>query len=147
MTTFKHILVPTDFEPASKAALELAVSVARPFDAAVTLLHVWEVPVYPYMDFMVNSTLITNVEDAATQGLQSALEQLRKEMPTARAVLKHGEPWRTILEAIGELKPDLVVIGTHGRHGVSHTVLGSVAEKVVRLSDVPVLTIHAPKAR
>ena len=146
MKTFKHILVPTDFEPASKDALDLALTIARACDASVTLLHVWEIPIYPYMDFMLNSTVIAGVEDAATKSLGTALEEVRKEVPGARAVLKHGLPWNTILEAINELKPDLVVMGTHGRHGIGHAFLGSVAEKVVRSSEVPVLTVHASKA-
>jgi nucleotide-binding universal stress UspA family protein len=146
MKTFKHILVPTDFEPASKDALALAVSIARAFDAKVTLLHVWEIPIYPYMDFMLNSKLISSVEDAATKGLGDALELLQKELPKATGVLKHGLPSGTILDAIKELEPDLIVMGTHGRHGVSHTFLGSVAERVVRSSEVPVLTVHASKA-
>ena len=145
MKAFKHILVPTDFEPASRDALEHAVSIAKRFDARVTLLHVWEVPIYPYMDFMLNTTLISRVEDAATQRLASSLEQLQKEVPGASAVLKHGMPSGTILDAIDEIEPDLIVMGTHGRHGVSRTFLGSVAEKVVRSSKVPVLTVHASK--
>src|SRR6185436_1914069 len=51
MKTFKHILVPTDFEKASAGALEIATSLARACDAKLTLLHVWEIPIYPYMDF------------------------------------------------------------------------------------------------
>ncbi len=145
MKTFKHILVPTDFEPASKDALELALTLARACDATVTLLHVWEIPIYPYMDFMLNSTVIAGVEDAATKSLDAALDEVRKVMPGARGVLKHGLPWGTILDAIKELKPDLVVMGTHGRHGVGHVFLGSVAERIVRSSEVPVLTVHAAK--
>ena len=143
MKTFKHILVPTDFEPASRDALEHAVGIAKSFNARVTLLHVWEVPIYPYMDFMLNTTLISRVEEAATQRLGSALEQLRQELPSASAALKHGMPSGTILDAIDELEPDLIVMGTHGRQGVSHALLGSTAEKVVRSSKVPVLTVHA----
>ena len=145
MNTFKHILVPTDFEPASKDALELALTLARTFDATVTLLHVWEIPIYPYMDFMLNSTLISDIEDAATKRLGTALTEIQKAFPSARSRLMHGMPSGTILDAIKELKPDLVVMGTHGRHGVSHSFLGSVAERIVRSSEVPVLTVHAAK--
>jgi nucleotide-binding universal stress UspA family protein len=144
MKTFKHVLVPTDFEEASAGALDLATSLARAFDSKVTLLHVWEIPIYPYMDFMLNSTLISRVEDAAVKRLADALEEIRKTLPSAESKLKTGLPWQGIMEAVEELKPDLVVMGTHGRHGISHAILGSVAEKVVRLSRVPVLTVHAP---
>jgi len=144
MSTFKHILVPTDFHAASAAALNLAVSMAQTFDAKVTLLHVWELPIYPYMDFMLNSSMITRVEDAATNGLAEALDALQKKLPTAQSKLKTGLPWEGVLEAIKELNADLVVMGTHGRRGLSRLTLGSVAERVVRLASVPVLTVHAP---
>jgi nucleotide-binding universal stress UspA family protein len=145
MQHFKHILVPSDFGEASAAALELGVSLARAFDAKLTLLHVWELPIYPYMDFMLNSAVISEVEDAATKGLARALETLQQSMPSAQSKLKTGLPWQGILEASLELNADLVVMGTHGRHGLSRLTLGSVAEKVVRLSEVPVLTVHGPR--
>jgi nucleotide-binding universal stress UspA family protein len=142
MTTFKHILVPTDFRGASNEALSVAISLAKKLDAKITLLHVWEIPIYPYMDFMLNTEVITSVEDAATKGLERAVAELKKELPTAEGKLRSGEAWYQIQEEIRELKPDLVVMGTHGRRGLSHLTLGSVAEKTVRSSTVPVLTVH-----
>jgi nucleotide-binding universal stress UspA family protein len=146
MKTFKHILVPTDFEKASAGALDVAISLAQSCGAKLTLLHVWEIPIYPYMDFMLNSAVIARVEDAAVKHLGEALEKLRKVLPDAESKLKMGEAGPGIVEAIAELKPDLVVMGTHGRRGVGRVLLGSVAEKIVRLSTVPVLTVHAPPA-
>jgi len=143
MKTFTHILVPTDFEKPSAEALDIAVSMAQAYSAKLTLLHVWEIPVYPYMDFMLSSDVITRVEDAAVKRLEHALEDVRKVLPGAESKLKTGSPWQGVMAAIDELKPDLVVIGTHGRHGVRRAVLGSVAEKLVRMSAVPVLTVHA----
>lgn len=142
MKTFKHILVPTDFEACSAHALDVAVGLAGSLDAKLTLLHVWEIPIYPYMDFMLNSEMIASVEDRAAKRLAAALEEVQKLVPGADSKLKTGLPWSGILEAIGEVKPDLVVMGTHGRRGVSHLMLGSVAEKVVRLSPAPVLTVR-----
>lgn len=143
MKFFKQILVPIDFETSSTAALDAAIALAKSFDAKLTLLHVWEIPVYPYMEFMLNSELITSVEDRAMKRLAEALEKVRMVLPTAESKLKTGVPWGGILDAIDEAKPDLVVMGTHGRRGVSHMMLGSVAEKVVRLSPVPVLTVRS----
>lgn len=145
MPTFKHILVPTDFAKASTSALELGVQLAKAFDAKLTLVHVWEIPIYPYMDFMLNSSVIGEVEDAATKGIASALAELQKTLPSAQAKLKTGLPWQAILEAADEVGADLVVMGTHGRHGLSRLTLGSVAERVVRLAKVPVLTAHGPQ--
>lgn len=144
MQIFKHILVPTDFDKASAAALELAVSMAKTFDAKLTLLHVWELPIYPYMDFMLNSAVISEVEEAAVKGLDQALQTLKQQLATAESKLKTGLPWEGVLAAITELGADLVIMGTHGRHGLSRLTLGSVAERVVRLASVPVLTVHAP---
>jgi nucleotide-binding universal stress UspA family protein len=141
----KHILMSTDFSAASASALELAVELARAFDAKLTLLHIWELPIYPYMDFMLNSAVIAEVEDAATKGLARALAELQKTMPGAQSKLKTGLPWQGILEATEELGADLVVMGTHGRQGLSRMTLGSVAEKVVRQSKVPVMTAHAAR--
>jgi len=93
---------------------------------------------------MLNSEVITRVEDAAVKRLAEALESLRLVLPNAESKLRTGPPWQGIIEAIEELKPDLVVMGTHGRRGFVRAVLGSVAEKLVRLSPVPVLTVHAP---
>jgi nucleotide-binding universal stress UspA family protein len=140
----KHVLVPTDFGAASAHALELGVQMARTFEAQLTLLHVWELPTYPYMDFMLNSAVIGEIEDAAIKGLARALAELQSSMPTAQSKLKTGLPWQGILAAAEGLGADLIVMGTHGRQGLSRVTLGSVAEKIVRLSMVPVLTAHAP---
>ena len=115
---------------------------AQKFSAKLTLLHVWEIPIYPYMEFMLNSEMIASVEQRALKRLETALESVKKAVPDADSRLKTGLPWTGILEAIGETQADLVVMGTHGRRGVSHMLLGSVAEKVVRLSPVAVLTVR-----
>jgi len=143
---FKHILVPTDFEPASVGALRQATSLATSFGAKLTLLHVWEIQLYPYMDSIMNSEIISRIEQAARDRLHASLEEVRRLVPTAQARLETGSPGPTIVEVIPKLGADLVVMGTHGRHGLAHTLLGSVAERVVRLSRVPVMTIHAPVA-
>ncbi|HKY36690.1 MAG TPA: universal stress protein [Polyangiaceae bacterium] len=144
MNTFKHILVPTDFGPASAEAVELAVTLAGKFGSEVTLLHVWEIPVYPYMEFVLDSgELVDSVEKAAAHRLAEVLGDVQQRLPGAKSVLKMGLDWQQIVDIINAIKPDLVIMGTHGRRGLSHALLGSVAEKVVRLSPAPVLTTHA----
>lgn len=143
MDDFKHILAPTDFEPASFDALKLATSLAATFRAQITLLHVWEIQLYPYMDSIMNEEIMYGIEQAAKARLAAALTQLRLILPNAQARLETGLPGPTILDTIPALGVDLVVMGTHGRHGLSHTLLGSVAEHVVRASEVPVFTVHA----
>ncbi|HVY25361.1 MAG TPA: universal stress protein [Polyangiaceae bacterium] len=144
MQAFKNILVATDFSSSSERALELAVKLATKFEAKLTLLHVWEVPVYPYMDFVLSSAeLMRNVEQAAEHRLSAALRELQERIPAARSLLKMGVPWEQILATAKEEQVDVIVMGTHGRRGVEHFVLGSVAEKVVRLAPVPVLTARS----
>jgi len=142
MKPFQHILLATDFEAASAGALEVAIGLAQTFGAKLTLLHAWEIPIYPYMEFMLNSEIIASVEGRALKRLEATLESVRKSLPDADAKLKTGLPWTAILESITETRADLVVMGTHGRRGVSHVLLGSVAEKVVRLAPVSVLTVR-----
>lgn len=144
MPSIKSILVPLDFGQTSSTATELAIELAQAFDAELILLHVCELPVYPYMEFMLSTNdLVSTIERGAALRLEEAKQLLQARVPRARSVLRMGVPWQEIIAAIEESRPDLVVMGTHGRKGVVHAVLGSVAEKIVRLSSVPVLTAHA----
>lgn len=147
MQAIKRILVPIDFGSSSSGAIQLAVGFAQVFGAELTLLHVWELPVYPYTELLLNTNeLLEAIEAAATERLGNTLKSVQAASPKATSLLKMGVPWEQILEAIRELSPDLVVMGTHGRKGVTHALLGSVAEKIVRLSPVPVLTARASDA-
>ena len=144
MAAFRHILVPTDFGKYAQRALDVAVEVSQNFDASLTLLHVYEIPTYAYatMNF-VPVELLTSVAAAAQQEFDPALVALRTRVPGAKGILRTGVAWEVILAAIEETSADLVVMGTHGHRGIAHILLGSVAEKIVRLSRVPVLTVRA----
>ena len=142
MLAFKHILFPTDFSPSSERAEAAAVGLASAFDAQLTLLHVWSVPNSGYAEGL--SWPIDEMEVAARKELVKAQERVVKLHPRTEAVLRTGREWQNILDQIKEGGVDLVVMGTHGRHGLPRLVLGSVAEKVVRLSPVPVMTLRAP---
>jgi nucleotide-binding universal stress UspA family protein len=140
---FKHLLIPTDFSPSSARALRLGIELAKRFEAKVTLLHSFQIPVMAYaaMEFLTGS-LAANIETAARAELDAALAEVRKKLPNADAVLREGDAWRQILATVDEIHADLVIMGTHGRHGLSYALLGSVAEKIVRLAHVPVMTVH-----
>jgi nucleotide-binding universal stress UspA family protein len=143
MTRFHQILVPVDFEAPSQEALEAAVDLALTFDAQLTLVHAWEVPTAAYTAMMyVPADFWTAIEQAATAQLKSTVEQVRTRLPRAESILAKGPPAQAILAAADRTKADLIVMGTHGRRGMSHVLLGSVAEKIVRLSPVPVLTMR-----
>lgn len=147
MISFKHIMVPVDFGEPSDQALETAIDLAKQYGAALTLVHTWEYPPYAYtgMEFSVVD-LLGPIQKAASEQLVVCVAKAQKALPPSlnvTGVLKQGVAWRQILSTIEELKPDLVVMGTHGRRGVRHALLGSVAEKIVRTSPAPVLTVRA----
>ena len=144
MVAFRQILVPTDFGKYAGRALDVAVELSEKFDASLTLLHVYEIPIYAYsaMSFM-PAELLASVAEAAQKELDAALVALRSRAPGAKGILRRGVAWEEILAAIEETRGDLVVMGTHGHRGIAHILLGSVAEKIVRLSHVPVLTVRA----
>ncbi len=145
MIAFKNILVPVDFGEPSRRALEVAISLAKQNGAALTVLHVFDVPPsYASMDLS-PVDLLTPMWSAAQAELDATLAKVKDSLPQATHCLTRGTPWREILATIERTHPDLVVVGTHGRTGLERVLLGSVAERIVRLSPVPVLTV--PPAR
>ena len=140
---FEHIVVATDFSECSRCALDLALAIAAKFDSQLTLVHSWEAPLYSYAgDLYVAADLVTAIERAAVTQLDSAIEELKRRMPSAKSMIRSGSAWEEVLAAANLLHADLIVLGTHGRRGLSHALLGSVAEKVVRMATIPVLTAH-----
>lgn len=143
MATFKSILAATDFSEASRAAVEMARAMACEAGAALTVVHVCEVPI------SIKSGPVAY--DAATPVVQRAHGQLDEVMahvraaccPAATALVRIGDAPEQILAAAGDVRADLIVLGTHGRRGFAHAMMGSVAERVVRLSRVPVLTLRS----
>ena len=89
--------------------------------------------------------MLSSLEAAARKSLDQKLEMVRATVPAVQSVLTTGVPWRQIIAGIEELKADLVVMGTHARRGVERMLLGSVTEKIVRASPVPVLTVPPPR--
>ncbi len=150
---FHHILapvdlVPTDGENSPVPAVHAAIELAKSQNAKLTLLHVHEPQPYFYpAAFPVPTGDLDQAVQAASQiALDAELERVQKELPTATALHRPGAPWSTIVETAREIGADLVVLSTHGRHGIPRALLGSVAEKVVRMSPVPVLTVHRGEA-
>lgn len=141
MESSKIILVPTDFEEASQSALAKARDLAGRLGLEVVLIHTYTIPVaiYPGFDPIMAPDLTEQIAAAAKR----SLETLAAEQGGLRSELRCGDPAAEILRAIEELKPELVVMGTHGRKGVARLFLGSVAEKVVRSSPAPVLMVRA----
>jgi nucleotide-binding universal stress UspA family protein len=146
MTEFKRILVPTDFSEAADRARDIAIDLSKKYGASITLLHCYEVPLYVYSGApAVPADYWTPIRHAASRRLEVAVAELARRSPETKGMLSQGVPWEQILHAADETKADLIVMGTHGRRGLTHVLLGSVAEKVVRLSPIPVLTVGAAK--
>jgi nucleotide-binding universal stress UspA family protein len=142
MIHVKHILVPVDFEEPSLAALETATDLALQLGAELTVMHAWELPytAYTYAAGVYSTTdLWQPFLTAAEEQLKKAMKRVHERMPAARSSLRNGPVAIEIQKAIRETGADLVVVGTHGRKGLDHLMLGSVAEKTVRSSPVPVL--------
>lgn len=142
MTTFEHILVPTDFGEPAEHALDVAIALASKFNSKITLLHSSWFPPMAYGAYAEGLAWpISDMIDAAQKELDAALVKAKKRYEQIDAVLAVTEPSQTILEIAKDRACDLIVMGTHGRRGLPRILLGSVAEKTVRLSPVPVLTL------
>jgi universal stress protein A len=141
----RHLLVPTDFSEGSKQAFTYALEVARTCGAKLTLLHVVELPSY-LSDGHTPAHTTTALRDAMQASAQQELARLLPEgagtpVEIARQVAV-GVPYQTILETAAAEQVDWIVMATHGRTGLSHLVMGSVAERVVRTAPCPVLTVR-----
>ena len=142
MNAIKHILVPTDFGQCANHALDAAVSLATRFNAKLTLAHVCEIPISAYAMYAQGLVFpAENLEGEAQKALDSATEELKKRYPNSDSVMRSGATVEELIAIRDEIGADLIVMGTHGRHGVSRMLLGSMAEEVIRMSGVPVLTI------
>jgi nucleotide-binding universal stress UspA family protein len=146
--TFQNILVPIDFDETSDRALKTATALAANLGASITIFHTVDIPPYAYAYFgaaLPPPDMLSVLEAAARKSLDQKLETVRATVPSAKSILTTGTPWRHIIAAIEKLNVDLVVMGTHARRGVEHVLLGSVTEKIVRASSVPVLTVPPPR--
>ena len=149
--TITRILVPTDFSATSDAALDFAKMIAGTTGASLHLLHVFEDPfvagafaaeAYAPMPLATRDALIADANTRLAHRL-SPDERVRFNA-TTEVITGVSAP--TIIEYARDTNADLIVMGTHGRTGVAHLLLGSVAERVVRLSPCPVLTVHKDRA-
>jgi nucleotide-binding universal stress UspA family protein len=147
MPTIKKILVPVDFTATSDHALDYAVDLAVALGAAVSVLHVYQPPVYSFPDAVLVAPpqLAAEISDKAQRMLDSLVNLHRQRCPAISGVLVNGAAWEEIGRFATEHEADLIVMGTHARRGLPRAILGSVAERVVRTSEVPVLTVHGPR--
>ncbi len=144
---FSRIVVPTDFSACAEEAWTLAGRLADAFGAELVLLHVLvEGPLFHEGPF--NMDKARKVYEAARKWAEESLEQwggtAREKGLKVRWVLRTGVPYREIVALATDERADLVLMGTHGRGGIDRALLGSVADRVVRLAPCPVLTVREP---
>jgi nucleotide-binding universal stress UspA family protein len=144
MDSPRNILCATDFGPSSKRAVTVALALAKAFGGSVTLIHVFDAPVLPGAPFMPLNDTGPQAEKEARHELDAAVTEAGAQIDgVVHGVLRRGRPWEEVVAVGADMRADLVVVGTHGRRGLPRAILGSVAERVVRLSEVPVLTVPA----
>ena len=140
----KKILVPIDFSECSKKALQYAMPLARQHQAALTLLYVLQPPGFVAGEFagLDYSRLEDDQSTCEEERLAGLIAAEVRDKVLAETLVRAGMPVVEILEAAKVLPADLIVISTHGRTGLKHVLLGSVAEDVVRRAPCPVLVVR-----
>ena len=145
MISMKRILVPTDFSENSRQAARYACELAKKFDSQIDLLHVIESPVMamPSPGAPLPEEFLADAEKDAARRMEQWIknEQTELGLDVTQTVLR-GAPFLEIVKFADEQNSDLIVIGTHGRTGLVHALIGSVAEKVVRKAPCPVLSVR-----
>jgi|SRR6185503_18607069 len=140
----KHILVPTDLSEGAEQALDYACELARTLGAQIHLLNVISIPALGVPELGV--ALTASMIDDIVVGNQDAIDQLARTRcnvaPIGQVMVRTGDARDVINQTARELGVDLIVMGTHGRRGLSRALLGSVAENVVRTAPCAVLTVR-----
>lgn len=143
------VLCPVDFSRSSEHALRYALAFASSYGAELVLLHVVEIPVpaFPAVPGVpeIPPHVTVDVEARAAKELAGLLERTQCEYANTRSELVTGRPFLKIIDVARDVNVDLIVMGTHGRSGLAHMLIGSVAERVVRKAPCPVLTVKHPE--
>jgi nucleotide-binding universal stress UspA family protein len=148
MVAFKEIVMPTDFSEHSLRAVDYGVEIAERFSSHLTLIYVIE-PLLQAADLTWTTVDFEELNKAHKQTAEKQLaqiveERVSEETPCDTTIL-FGKPFVEILKFAKEENADLIVMATHGRGAISHLLMGSTAEKVVRKASCPVLTVKHPK--
>jgi len=144
----QRFLVPLDFSEYATQALDYAINLGSKLGARLTLLHVIQSLPLGGVDMGVTLpyTYIQDLEAEIMESMNGYLERVTAAGLEGEIAVVHGVPFHEIIEMARAQQVDLIVMGTHGRTGLQHVLLGSVAEKVVRLAPCPVLVARQPTA-
>jgi nucleotide-binding universal stress UspA family protein len=148
MARFETILVPVDFSEHSKEALDTAVQLARLFGSTIHVLHCYHIQtagISPY-GIVLPTGYYEDIREAAEKRLNDWREKVLSEGVKVESIISADSPSLAINLAATEIQANLIVMGTRGLSGLKHAMLGSVAERVVRLAPCPVLTVKDPEA-
>jgi nucleotide-binding universal stress UspA family protein len=139
--TFRNILCATDFSPASDAALAYAVAIARHYGGKLYVAHVTAPELYVLGPPGFQASASAHINDDAEQRIRALMSSGYLRDVSHEALVRRGETASVLLELSTEFKIDLLVVGTHGRRGLSKLLMGSTSEEIVRLASCPVLTV------
>ncbi len=141
---FRTIVVPFDFSDSARRALDTARSISKSAGPAhLVLVHAYFVPAeLETLAQRAHEPILELVSAQASEDLEKVLVDLQNEGISAEFYAQHGSPDRIIVELASEKSADLIVMGTHGRTGLAHVLLGSVAERVLRTAPCPVITVR-----
>jgi universal stress protein A len=146
MPRYRRILVPTDFSDGVKEALSHAAELGRKYEASLVLLHVVDSRYYPsafFPSYDYFSRMLTEFKAKAEAEMKNLSKSPRFRGVKTSTLIKEGDPSEEIVATAREQKADMVVMGTHGRTGLEHLLIGSTTEKVIRTSPCPVLTVRS----
>ena len=145
MVTLKKILCPVDHSECSYLALKYAISLALKDEAKLYLMHVIDSRLYDTEMYKLSPYKLNEIDESKIRtNLMKSLPEGTTDVLEVETIVVKGVPFNEIINAATEISVDLIVIGTHGRTGLSHIMLGSVAERVVRKAPCPVLTVRMP---
>lgn len=145
--TFQRVLVATDFSSGSESALRVATRLAKLSDTELVIAHAWEVPTAFGAELPAPSDTVLALRQDALQGIDAARRQaLALGASHVSTMILEGEPSNAVVGATTDGTFDLVVVGTHGRTGLSRVLMGSIAEKIVRRSRCSVLVVRPDDA-
>jgi len=139
----ERILFPTDFSECAEHAQQYATELAKRFETKLYLMHVLDTRIYGHLEPFANT--VWSIYDAKEQAAKSITEivpEKERKALQVESLVREGTPFVEIIKFAKEAEIDLIVLGTHGRTGLTHMLIGSVAEKVVRKAPCPVLTIR-----
>lgn len=145
LVMFRRIVCPTDFSAPAAQAAHYAAGLAKSCGAEVILLHVVAELSYP-MRSLGTVTAFPNLQDEMQKRASEELDEAKAKLGegiTVRTEMRHGDIHDEVLGCATDNDCDLIVLGTHGHTGLKHMLLGSTAERIVRMSEIPVLTVRA----